>query len=179
MELDKNRTNGTEMVEAIQKEAQTNPVFGQVCEKLATRIRNRDHLTVGALKLAMDKDQQTYPRHEYVAIVRFLAKIGLGKLETDNKGNVIGLTKIPISLQQIGQVAKSGELKLSPPPPAQPSIMDCPTGLAISFRGNQVMFPGPVIEASKLGQFIIEFHKLAKAFGGIKDADTLANAVRQ
>lgn len=97
------------VAEALNKERQGNPVWDAVAHVLAFRQRNRSTLTTKGLWLKMRKEGFTYNEREYQPVVKFLADLGLGKLQVTRRGRPTGLKDIRMPLQQIGVAACGGD----------------------------------------------------------------------
>lgn len=104
-ELNKVRMSQKQIIEALRKEASTNKCFNDVAHVFATRERARQQVTIAALRLRMEEEGFDYARSEYVKVLKFLASLHLGVLDTDEKGNVISLKSIKTTLQSIGAAA--------------------------------------------------------------------------
>ncbi len=173
MEITKqNRKSPNEIVNRLRLAGESNSLLGMVMKKFSTRMRNRDVLTPGALKLAMSKDDHNYPKQRYAEILKLLASVGLGKLELGPRGQVRALNRIPLDLKIIGQMylredmtglekainspVEEIEFKKSPPNSVTLSIM---------IEGKKVDFPGlKDLDQEALGEFIVKFFELCRKF---------------
>lgn len=98
----------TKLIDLLSKEAKENKAFNAFAHVCALRKRARGQITMVGLAQRMKKEGFNYSSAEYEKILKFLASHNLGKLKTDNKGRVIALDDIKISLQSLGAAAVSG-----------------------------------------------------------------------
>lgn len=108
-----NKVTNVEIVSALKKEAETNKAFNAVCHVFAIRKRTRFTLTVGSMAQAMRRERFQFGDQEYVSIIKFLAGLGLGNIETNRTGKVKGLSGLKVTLQSIGKAACSTEMTLT------------------------------------------------------------------
>lgn len=106
-------SNLNEMVMSLQKEVQQDAAFNAVAHVLALRERARGQLTLRALSQRMKKEKFNYSDAQYAAILKKLAHLGFGRLDTDFKGRVRGLKEIKMTLQSIGAAACGQKVSLS------------------------------------------------------------------
>lgn len=97
----------------LKKEAQSNPIAGDVLKMFAERKRARHVVTLGALEQRMKKEGFSHNRDEYASVLKFLASQGFGHLETDKKGRVKALKEVKMTLQSIGQAAVGKQMSLA------------------------------------------------------------------
>lgn len=91
-----------DMVNAIRTEAIANPCLNAVCHIFAIRERARQQVTLSTLMLTTKAEGYNFSKEDHEAVLTFLAKLGLGKLETDGKGRIVALKGISVTLQSIG-----------------------------------------------------------------------------
>lgn len=113
-----------QIAEALKKQRVNDPVWDAVAHVLAFRQRNRSTLTTKGLWLKMRKEGFNYNEGSYAPVVKFLAGLGIGKLQTTKRGRAVGLKDIRVPLQQIGVTAcgpEGGDSIPAIPPPRKPS----------------------------------------------------------
>lgn len=99
------RTPSTlQVIESLREEAIKNPVFNAMCHVFAARERARQQVTITSLNLTMIKEGFKYQREDYEKCLRFLASLGIGKVDLDSNKKFRSLKEIKITLQSIGQV---------------------------------------------------------------------------
>lgn len=164
----------------IREEAARNNLFALVCTMFASRERNRNTLTPAALKLAMSKRDLNYPKSRYSDILRFMASLGLGKLDIGPRGQVRALNRIPINLKSIGNMVTGSPKQEAPiipsqqAQPAQKMVTKAKTGdfqiaytprLTLVIGKEELPIPGvKKIDPNKLGEFIQGFQELCREF---------------
>lgn len=160
-------------IDSLKEYGEQNTLFYMVCKKFSERVRNRDHITAPALKLAMGKDGLNFPLTKYCEILEFLGKQGLGRVTLDKAQRVVELTRIPVSLQSIGQIvvtsAKPAETEIIVEPIAEHTpqalneskTLKYTTMLTVIIKGNPVVFPGPDTDDQDLGNLLLAFAKLS------------------
>lgn len=95
-----------QVVQMLVKEAEANPASSAVFHVFALRKRARNSINLLSLTNKMKKEGFTnYDKTDYVSVIRLLATLGLGELDTDAKGRVRGIKKIRVTLQSIGAAA--------------------------------------------------------------------------
>lgn len=87
------------------RQAAKDPVANAVFHVLALRERTRKNITVSGLSLRMSREKYKYSNAEYAQVLKTLAQLGLGVLQTDAKGRPKALREIKISLQSVGRAA--------------------------------------------------------------------------
>ena len=102
----------TDIVESLKKEAKDNPVFSAVAHVFAVRQRARQEVTMKRLLAKMKAEGFSYTESDYSPVLKFLAHLGFGRLETNAKGQVLALRDIKTTLQSIGAVACGEKGKL-------------------------------------------------------------------
>lgn len=98
-----------EMVELLKKEAQNNPAANAIFHVFALRQRARNSVSILGLKQSMKSAGFDFTRAEYIKVLRFLATLGIGRLDTDPRGKVRALKDVRITLQSIGESACGSE----------------------------------------------------------------------
>lgn len=94
-----------ELVESLKYELETNKVSNAVFHVFALRQRARNDITLESLAIKMKSEGFNYPASELAHVLKFLANVGVGRLELDSRGRVKALRDIKIKLQSIGQAA--------------------------------------------------------------------------
>lgn len=93
------------LIETLKKEAATNKAANAVFHVFALRQRARRNVTVHSLEQRMKKEGFDFSPNEYSGVLKTLAGLGFGKLQTDHKGRVKALTDVNTTLQSIGSAA--------------------------------------------------------------------------
>lgn len=94
--------NEKQLIETLKNETAKDPALSAVLHVFASRERARDQVTVSALAQRMTKEGFTYDNAEYVRILRLLAQLGVGRLDTSGTGKVRALKDVKITLQSLG-----------------------------------------------------------------------------
>lgn len=97
--------NEKEVIQTLKTETAKDSALNAVLHMFATRERARDQVTIQALENRMKEEGFAYEHAEYVRILRLLAKLGLGRLDTDPSGKVRALKDVKVTLQSIGLAA--------------------------------------------------------------------------
>lgn len=165
-----------EIVKQLRLAGKSNPLVGLVMRKFAERIRNRNTVTPGALKLAMSKDDHNRPRVQYAEILRLLASVGLGKLELGPKGQIRALMRIPLDLKVIGEMyhrevpLTALENEISPLPvipnaPTETKVEANTINIIVKVGGQQVPIAGANnLNNEELGAFLQGFFALCRKY---------------
>lgn len=93
------------VVTQLRKEAQQKPAFNAICEVFAKRQRARSQVTMHNLQAVMKKEGQEFSREEYAQALKFLAHLGLGRVEFNRNNKLKALKDIKVTLQSIGLAA--------------------------------------------------------------------------
>lgn len=101
------------VVALLRQQVANSPVFSAVMHKFALRERARAQVTLHSLVQTMHNEGFEHDRLEYAEVLKVLGKLGLGRVEYDNKKRLIALKDIKTSLQSIGMAAVSKSDKLS------------------------------------------------------------------
>lgn len=99
------RQSPKNMVEALRAEAQGNKVFSAVCHIFALRERARRQVTIAALRNKMSIEGFEFTTAQLQSVLKFMASLGIGKLDQDSKGRIRALKEIKHTLQSIGNAA--------------------------------------------------------------------------
>jgi hypothetical protein len=101
------------IIESLQKKAKENKVFYDFLHVCSVRDRARCVVTLSGLSQRMKKEGYAYPDTEYAPVLKFLADLGLGRLEKNGYGRVKALRDVKMTLQSIGEagIGKSKTLK--------------------------------------------------------------------
>lgn len=111
IETNRKNLNPKEVVQRLKNEAENNKVFKAVCHLFVNRERTRQQITMPTLRLAMAREGHYYDKEAYIAILKFMASLGLGTLDKDFSGDIRALKDIRFTLQSIGDAALSkGEM---------------------------------------------------------------------
>lgn len=94
-----------QLVSVLKKEAEADSAFKDTCIMFGSRERARNQVTVAALQTRMERHGFHYSKEKYASILKRMADLGLGRLETDSKGQVKALKNIETTLQSIGKAA--------------------------------------------------------------------------
>lgn len=158
-----------EIAEIFRKTAKENEVFNAIFYKLAHRLRNRDNLSVKALKTAMDKEGSHFKDEDYRKFLNFLSALGIGKPKIGTNGKLVELNKIQVPLQSIGQAASARvpELKLpekvEQKAPAKVKEQHYIAKMTVMIGTTMVPMPNIIfIPPGELGEFLVEFTKMTE-----------------
>lgn len=107
------RLSPNEVTDKLRSEANKDPVFSAVAHVFAMRERARQQVTVRNLAFTMHKEGFKFNKEQLQRVLKFLAGLHLGRLETTSKGEITALKDIRITLQSIGlaAVAKQDSLE--------------------------------------------------------------------
>lgn len=97
--------NETQVINTLRNEIQTNKAVSDTLYAFAMRQRARHVVTLTALTNKMHHEGFEHTRGEYAEVLKLLAKLNIGKLDTDSKGRVRALKDIDTTLQSIGLAA--------------------------------------------------------------------------
>lgn len=106
--------NMAAVVEALKKKVAEDKTARDVFHVMSLRERARNVVTLGGLDQRMKKEGFNYEKGDYVTVLKFMASLGFGKLETDSRGRVTALKDIKTTLQSIGEVAMGLNAELHP-----------------------------------------------------------------
>lgn len=101
--------NEKELIQTLAAETSKDPTLNAVLHMFAARDRARAQVTLQALAARMKEEGFSYEDAEYIRVLRLLAKLGVGRLETDSSGRVKALKDVKVTLQSIG-LAGLGQL---------------------------------------------------------------------
>lgn len=94
-----------EVIQTLKLEAATDDKFAKVCDMLAARERSRSQMTLKALDLRMKQHGHPLQEDDYRRVIKVLADLGFGTLETDSRKRPSALKGVKVSLASIGEVA--------------------------------------------------------------------------
>lgn len=155
-----------EISEIFRKTAKENEVFNAIFYKLAHRLRNRDNLSVKALKIAMEKEGAHFKDEEYRKFLNFLSALGIGKPRIGTNGKLVELHKIQVPLQSIGQAAAARVPELKIPEKVETAKVKEQHYIAkMTVMIGSTMVPMPniiFIPPGELGEFLVEFTKMTE-----------------
>lgn len=171
--------SSSQIVDSLRAEASRNPAFNAVAHVFALRERTRGQVTVKALAWTMKKEGFTFPIEAYENIIRVLASLRLGTLDTTTKGKVRGLKNVTVTLQSIGLAAVSRSASLSKfkiktaftslPATSTPVVAPTPVkmpeatykaSIKVTFDGEDIVFDLPDgIGAKELGLFLSKHYR--------------------
>ena len=97
----------TNIVTVLRQEAARSKVFNNVCRLFANRQRSRAQVTIHSLHASMHKQGLVYTKQELMEVLRFLADLGVGRLDLNRNNKIRALKDIKITLQSIGETALS------------------------------------------------------------------------
>lgn len=165
--------NPKAVVEQLRSEAAKNPVFSAVAHLFVSRDRTRQQITLSNLRISMGREGFHYTKEEYTQVLKFMANLGLGRLDFDSENNIRALKDIKITLQSIGYAALGKEDKLvkfvpAPmfqelpvtkqvqkviaPPAPKPEAPSYPTKLIVNIDGHEAIISLPKgLTTSELG----------------------------
>lgn len=177
MELQTLKQPNSNIVSALQIEADSNPVFKALCQVFSERQRTRQDITMRNLTGIMAERGYNFHRDQYEGCLVFLASLGIGKLDRGARGRISRLTGIRISLQSIGKAAlmegqslkrftpaiKFSKLPEIKEPKTAPIAKRYKASVVIQMEGNdlKLSIPGGVLQ-DQLGEFITNLHKLGR-----------------
>lgn len=101
-----------EVIQKLQEKTAEDPKFSAVSHVLAFRKRDRYCLSARGLWLKMRREGFKYKESEFIPVLEFLAGLGLGKVETDHKGNVVSLRNLRMPIPLLGAAACGQEIDL-------------------------------------------------------------------
>jgi hypothetical protein len=120
-----------DLIESLKARAADSKVFSAMAYAFAMRERTRQQVTVHNLKYSLGKEGYNFERDQFRKEIKFLASLGLGKLELDRKGRPAALKNIRYTLQSIGMAAlsRTDKFKTFQPSPSfkplpEPSFID-------------------------------------------------------
>lgn len=102
----------SQIIESLKLAAQKDKATDAVLHVFAMRERARAQVTMSALEQKMRAERFSFDRQDYVRVLKLLAELGLGRLDTDTRGRVRALKDIKTSLQSIGAAACGQSTKL-------------------------------------------------------------------
>lgn len=97
--------NEKQLIETLKLETAKDPVTSAVLHMFAARERAREQVTIPALVNRMKEEGFLYAPGEYGRVLRLLAGLGVGRLDTDSSGKVRALKDVKVTLQSIGMAA--------------------------------------------------------------------------
>lgn len=171
--METTKSPSPELISKIKQEALTSDVLKAVLMKFSTRLRNRATITPAGMKLALHKDGTNFTKNDYGNVLKFLADVGVGTLETGPRGQVKSLNKIKLDLKTIGSMvlgtpSASAELPAVTVEPVHVSSISERPGpysveLVIDMDGEFVKFPGMSdLAPSELGKFLLKFARICQ-----------------
>lgn len=101
------------VIETLKHDADKDAAFNAVCHVFALRKRARHMVSLRALTKKMEAEGFKYSTEQYASILKRLATLGVGRLETDAKGKVRALRDIKLTLQSIGKAALGERLTVA------------------------------------------------------------------
>lgn len=101
-----------EVITKLREEAKKNPVANAFFLNCAMRRRSRSTVTLHSLLQKMKNEGFNFTSKQYEEVIKLLASLEIGKLDTDYKGRVRGLKDIGITLQSLGKAACANSTKL-------------------------------------------------------------------
>lgn len=104
--------NQTQVIESLRTDADKLSALKDTLFAFAMRERARHEITLVSLVSRMKKEGFDHSRHDYVEVLKLLAKAGIGRLDLDPKGRVRGLKEVKTTLQSIGAAALGESARL-------------------------------------------------------------------
>lgn len=92
-----------DVIETLRAQATSDPVTNAVLHMWALRKRSRNEVTINGLAAKMKKEGFKHGRDEYIPLLRLMSKLGLGKLQVNQKGRVTALKQVETTLQSLGR----------------------------------------------------------------------------
>ena len=102
----------SKVVEVLREKTKESDTLNAVMHVIAMRKRARNNLTIGGLDQKMRSEGFTFTKSQYAEVLKLLASLGVGRLDTDAKGKVRALKDIKIKLQSLGEAAVGQAKKL-------------------------------------------------------------------
>lgn len=166
------------VVAELRKLAAEDEKFNAICYVLAQRKRNRSTLTVRALKQALEKNGADFELKDYQKVIGTLGRLGIGKLETDKSGAIVGLSNIVVTLKSVGQAAaaKAAYLKSFDGTSIEnteavakkeeiASNVPFTLKLVVTIDGHEIPVPSVIkLNPKDLGRFLDDFRILTDKF---------------
>lgn len=100
------------VLKALREAAAKDKAFQDVCYVFSIRERARQTVSVDALVAQMKKEGFEHKRAQYVEVLKTLARLGIGRLETTKGGGVKGLIDVKYKIQSIGAAAVNPKEKV-------------------------------------------------------------------
>lgn len=158
-------TNETQV--ALQNHISVNPAMGAVMYVLSQRERDRKSLTIRGLLTKLKDLGFEYEKHEYQAVFKTLADLGIGKLVYTKRGRIFGLNEIAVPLKTLGQMVKNfpdftnkiNQLRKPKLPVDQPSKISLKLVVEIG-KGNLTIPIDKSMNANDIAQIVAKMQKL-------------------
>lgn len=90
------------IVQILRDKAAQDPVISAVLHMWALRQRARSEVTLNGLAAKMKKEGFIHSKSQYEPLLKLMAQLGLGKLQTDSSGRVVALKHVEMKLQSLG-----------------------------------------------------------------------------
>lgn len=97
--------NEKHLIETLKAEAPKDATLNAVLHMFAARERARAQVTLAALSNRMKEEGFSYDRADYARVLKLLANLGVGRLDTGQNGQVRALKDVKVTLQSIGNVS--------------------------------------------------------------------------
>lgn len=94
-----------EIVNALRTEAKTNKVANDVFTVWAMRERSRAEVTLNGLHQRMVREGFNYTKQDYAPFLRTMARLGVGRLETQGGTKVVAIKNVHWKLDSLGKAA--------------------------------------------------------------------------
>lgn len=101
-----------DVIQKLQEKTAEDPKFSAFAHVMAFRKRDRYCLSARGVWLKMRREGFKYKESEFIPVLEFLAGLGLGKAETDHKGNVVSLRNLRMPIPLLGAAACGQEIDL-------------------------------------------------------------------
>lgn len=158
-----------DIVNELKDKAAKDKAFYALCEKFTKRERSRGRVTLNSLKQSMDKAGYNFTKGEYENGLRFLAHLGIGKLDFTTTGKFRSLKEIKWTLQSIGNAVVNDKTPVNsnvrPSYKKMPKITEAGKTepgaiLTVIIKGRKFHFPIPrEISEEELGFILANLYK--------------------
>lgn len=168
-----------DLVTKLRNQASKDKAFNAVCHIFAMRERSRAQVTLSSLMATMLREGFSFDRKQYVEVLKFLASVGLGRLDAEKNGRVKALKDIKVTLKSVGLAAVSKQDALDkasfsntfkplpsvsaqqPQGEAESVHVRYPAKLTVSFDKDEVStFSLPKgISAKELGELLTQLYR--------------------
>ncbi len=138
--------NEKQLIETLKTETSKDPVTSAVLHVFAARERARAQVTIPALVARMKEEGFLYAPGEYGKVLKLLASLGVGRLDTDSSGKVRALKDVKVTLQSIGMAAL-GQATVIEPISTRNKFQRIPVVHAAPIKKPPVAISAPIIKS--------------------------------